>query len=96
MSIFQTNKSNRMVKAMIIAAHPDDAEITMGGCIAKMISSGWEVMIVDLTDGEPTPFGTKEIREKETEEASKILGIEKRICLNMPNRYLVSTLINSC
>ncbi|MBN2591523.1 MAG: bacillithiol biosynthesis deacetylase BshB1 [Sedimentisphaerales bacterium] len=92
MKISERIEKNKEVKAMIVAAHPDDAEIGMGGAIVKMIESGWEVIIVDLTDGEPTPLGTKEIRQKETDTASKILGIEKRFCLDMPNRYLTATL----
>jgi LmbE family N-acetylglucosaminyl deacetylase len=56
-----------MKKAMIVAAHPDDAELSMGGTIAKMIQAGWSVVLVDLTDGEPTPFGSKQLRQKETD-----------------------------
>ena len=59
-----------------------------------MIESGWDVIIVDLTDDEPTPFGTKEIRKKGTEKANNLLGIQNRICLNMPNRYLIANLEN--
>lgn len=80
--------------ALIVAPHPDDAELAMGGAIAKMITTGWSVCIVDLTDGEPTPFGSKQIRTKETQRASDILGIKKRICLDMPNRNLEPILQN--
>jgi len=83
-----------MKNALIIAAHPDDAELAMGGSIAKMIAAGWDVTVVDLTDGEPTPFGSKQIRMQEAGSANKILGIQKRICLEMPNRYLQVTLEN--
>jgi len=83
-----------MKRAMIVAAHPDDAELAMGGTIAKMIEYGWDVVIVDLTDGEPTPCGSKELRQKETENANHILGIENRMCLEMPNRYLQANLEN--
>lgn len=83
-----------MKKAMIIAPHPDDAELAMGGTIAKMIESGWDVVVIDLTDGEPTPFGSKQLRQEETEKANHILGIKKRICLEMPNRYLQAALEN--
>ena len=83
-----------MKRAMIVAAHPDDAELAMGGTIAKMIEYGWDVVIVDLTDGEPTPHGSKELRQKETEKANQILGIENRMCLGMPNRYLQANLEN--
>jgi len=83
-----------MKKVMIVAPHPDDAELAMGGTIAGMIEAGWDVTVVDLTDGEPTPFGFEELRKQETEKANKILGIKKRLCLDMPNRYLQATLEN--
>ena len=83
-----------MKTALIVAPHPDDAELAMGGAIAKMITTGWNVCIVDLTDGEPTPFGSKERRAKETQQASDILGIKERICLDMSNRNLEPTLQN--
>lgn len=85
---------DRMARVMIVAPHPDDAELAMGGTIVKMVESGWDVIVVDLTDGEPTPFGSKKQRAKEAEEASRILGINKRTCLEMPNRYLQATLEN--
>ena len=47
--------------ALIVAPHPDDAELGMGGGILKMLASGWKVGVLDLTNGEPTPFGTPEI-----------------------------------
>jgi bacillithiol biosynthesis deacetylase BshB1 len=83
-----------MKKILIIAPHPDDAELAMGGTIAKMIDAGWKVTIVDLTNGEPTPLGSEKIRKKETLNANKALGIKNRICLNLPNRYLQPTLEN--
>ena len=83
-----------MKTALIVAPHPDDAELAMGGTIAKMIEAGWNVVVADLTDGEPTPFGSKEIRAKETKIASGILGIKNRLCLDMPNRFLQPTLEN--
>ena len=83
-----------MKTALIVAPHPDDAKLAMGGAIVRMITAGWSVCIVDLTDGEPTPLGSKEIRAKETQLASSILGIKKRTCLDMPNRNLEPTLQN--
>jgi bacillithiol biosynthesis deacetylase BshB1 len=83
-----------MKTVLIVAPHPDDAELAMGGTIAKMIDAGWNVTIVDLTNGEPTPLGSEQIRKKETRNASKALGIKNRICLDLPNRYLQPTLEN--
>ncbi len=64
----------------------------MGGTIAKMIASKWDVVVIDLTDGEPTPFGSKAIRKKESHAASEVLGLRQRMCLNMPNRRLTTHL----
>ncbi|UCF43535.1 MAG: bacillithiol biosynthesis deacetylase BshB1 [Planctomycetota bacterium] len=83
-----------MERVLLVSPHPDDAELAMGGTIAKMIDAGWDVTIVDLTDGEPTPFGSKQLREKEAGKASMLLGVKNRMCLEMPNRYLQVTLEN--
>lgn len=83
-----------MKTALIVAPHPDDAELAMGGTIIKLIATGCNVIIVDLTDGEPTPFGSKILRTKETQKATKILGLKTRLCLGMPNRCLEPTLQN--
>lgn len=78
--------------ALVIAPHPDDAELGMGGAIVQMIQAGMRVGILDLTDGEPTPFGSLEIRARETEAASQALGVTWRQNLGLPNRSLESTL----
>ena len=80
------------VDSVVVAPHPDDAELGMGGTILKMVASGLTVGIVDGTNGEPTPYGTPEIRAAETEQASRVLGIRWRINLGMPNRSLQPTL----
>lgn len=83
---------NKDKNVLIFSPHPDDAELAMGGTIAHLIEDGWNVTIADLTDGEPTPAGSVEIRQKETAAASAALGITQRTCLNLPNRYLEQTL----
>jgi len=83
-----------MTKVLLIAPHPDDAELGMGGVIVQMIQSNWNVVLADLTNGEPTPLGTEQIRKQESNEASRILGIKNRINLGLPNRYLQATLEN--
>ncbi len=80
--------------ALVIAPHPDDAELGMGGAIVKMLGAGWNVGILDLTSGEPTPHGTPEIRRRETQHASEVLGITWRRNLDLPNRSLEATLEN--
>ncbi|MGI9177907.1 MAG: bacillithiol biosynthesis deacetylase BshB1 [Pirellulales bacterium] len=81
-----------MLDALVIAPHPDDAELGMGGTIALMLAQGLSVGILDLTDGEPTPLGSVEIRARETAAASAALGIEWRENLGLPNRRLRASL----
>jgi bacillithiol biosynthesis deacetylase BshB1 len=77
---------------LVIAPHPDDAELAAGGTILLLKAQGASVGILDLTDGEPTPHGSPEIRRRETDAASAVLGIDWRGNLGLPNRSLVADL----
>jgi bacillithiol biosynthesis deacetylase BshB1 len=79
---------------LVVAPHQDDAEIGMGGTIAKLIKLGTRVVILDLSDGEPTPFGSVEIRARETKAASQVLGVSERILLGLKNREIFDTTEN--
>ncbi|HMO83965.1 MAG TPA: bacillithiol biosynthesis deacetylase BshB1 [Lacipirellulaceae bacterium] len=81
-----------MLDILVIAPHPDDAELGMGGAIAKFLAEGRRVGVLDLTSGEPTPHGSPEIRVRETAAASRILGLAWRENLGLPNRSLQPTL----
>ena len=77
---------------LVIAPHPDDAELGMGGGILAMLSAGLRVGVLDLTDGEPTPFGSIERRSAETQAATDVLGLTWRGNLGLINRKLEATL----
>jgi bacillithiol biosynthesis deacetylase BshB1 len=77
---------------LVVAPHPDDAELGMGGAIVKFKEEGLLVGILDLTNGEPTPQGTPEIRARETAAATEILGVDWRVNLELPNRSLEATI----
>ncbi|MEE9379064.1 MAG: bacillithiol biosynthesis deacetylase BshB1 [Candidatus Lokiarchaeia archaeon] len=79
---------------LVIGAHPDDAEIGCGGTIAHYKKRGKKVGILELSDGEPTPFGTVEKRMVEAKAASEILQLDIRITLDMTNRYIENTIEN--
>lgn len=64
--------------AIFFAAHPDDAELSCGGTIAKMVSRKKKVGIVDLTAGEMGTRGSRETRFKELNKAAIILNITVR------------------
>src|SRR5690606_35215138 len=77
---------------LVIAPHPDDAEISIGGTILLSKAEGMHVGVVELTDGEPTPHGTPQRRRQETAAASEVLGLDWRHCLGLPNRSLQNDL----
>jgi bacillithiol biosynthesis deacetylase BshB1 len=77
---------------LVIAPHPDDAELAMGGSILLLQAQGARVGVLDLTDGEPTPQGNPEIRRRETETATAVLGLAWRGNLGLTNRRLEADL----
>ena len=83
-----------MLDALVVAPHPDDAELGMGGTIVRLIGQGWKLGILDLTSGEPTPLGSLERRAAETLAANSALGNPWRKNLGLPNRSLEPTLVN--
>ncbi|HVU63610.1 MAG TPA: PIG-L family deacetylase, partial [Phycisphaerales bacterium] len=87
-----------MTAIVVFAPHPDDAEIGMGGAIARLAAQGHDVLIADITDGSPTPRGDRESRMKEAAAALAALQPPagkpriRRILLDLPNRRVEHTL----
>ncbi len=79
------------VDVLAIGAHPDDVELGCGGTIAKLISEGKKVAILDLTEGELGTRGTNETRAIEAKNAGEILGISARENLKMKDGFLVNS-----
>ncbi|MBM4019210.1 MAG: bacillithiol biosynthesis deacetylase BshB1 [Planctomycetes bacterium] len=84
--------TSETVEYLVVAPHPDDAELGMGGTIIKLLRAGRRVAVLDLTSGEPTPFGTPARRRRETAAATKVLGLTRRLNLGLPNRTLEATI----
>jgi bacillithiol biosynthesis deacetylase BshB1 len=74
-----------------ICAHPDDAELIMGGTLAREAARGRNIGLVDLTRGESGSRGTPLIREQEAAEAARILGVAHRESLGLPDSRLELT-----
>jgi N-acetylglucosamine malate deacetylase 1 len=74
-----------MASILVFGPHPDDQELGMGGTIVRLAAQGHRVHLVDMTNGEPTPLGSPEIREKERQAAANIMGVERTL-LGLPNR----------
>jgi bacillithiol biosynthesis deacetylase BshB1 len=71
-----------------LCAHPDDAELVMGGTLARAARAGRRVVIVDLTRGEAGSRGTPETRAGEAASAARILGAAHRESLSLPDAGL--------
>jgi len=75
---------------LAFGAHPDDVELGCGGTIAKEIALGKKVGIIDLTRGELGTRGSVEIRNRESANAAKILGVSVRENLDMRDGFFVN------
>jgi N-acetylglucosamine malate deacetylase 1 len=78
---------------LVIGPHPDDQELGMGGTIALLASQGHEVLLLDVTDGCPTPRGDRPTRLKEAADAAAALGVRRQL-LDLPNRRVEHTIEN--
>lgn len=85
-------KPSQPLDLLVVAPHPDDAEISVGGTILACRAERLTVGVVELTDGEPTPHGSPGRRREETERATAKLDLNWRHCLGLPNRCLQNDL----
>lgn len=74
-----------MLDLLVLAPHPDDGELGCGGTLARAKAEGLSTGILDLTRGEMGSKGTPQERAKEVEEASRILGLDYRGNLGLPD-----------
>lgn len=85
-----------MANILVIGPHPDDQEIGMGGTIALLAAQGHDVLILDMTDGCPTPVGDRPTRLAEAAAAARELSPPgkriERVLLDLPNRRVEHTL----
>lgn len=68
------NSFSAKIDILVVSAHPDDAEMAMGGTLAALESSGLKIHHLVLTRGEMSTYGDVETRMEELKAASKILG----------------------
>lgn len=72
---------------LVLAAHPDDAELGCGGTIARHVKAGYKVGVADFTLGELGTRGTPQMRKAEAAESAKLLGLTLRTNLNLPDGF---------
>ncbi|MBL4591632.1 MAG: PIG-L family deacetylase [Phycisphaerales bacterium] len=88
-----------MTRILVVGPHPDDQELGMGGTIIKLANQGHDILILDVTNGEPTPLGDPETRKHEATAALEVLkrnatGKVERWLLDLPNRFVEHTIEN--
>src|SRR5215204_7262127 len=76
------------VDIMAIFAHPDDVELGVGGTLLKMKSLGYVTGALDVTRGEMGTRGTVESRAVEAEDAARILKLDLRENLGLPDGHV--------
>ncbi len=79
---------------MAMAAHPDDAELGCSGTLMVQAGKGWKTGIVDLTRGEMGTRGTEQTRKEEAEAATKVLGLDARENLGLPDGFFEISMEN--
>jgi LmbE family N-acetylglucosaminyl deacetylase len=75
---------------LVISAHPDDAEVQMGGTIALLAEQGQRVLLVDLCDGEPSDFAEPGVRAEQARRAARHLGADRQF-LDAQDRLIADT-----
>ena len=93
MSASRPDKSTQL-DILAIAAHRDDVEQTCGGTLLKMAQKGQRTGILDLTQGEMGTRGTAADREREANEAARLLRVEWRRALEIPDGRVENTWVN--
>ncbi len=81
--------TDQTVDVLVFAAHPDDAEISVGGTLIKLAALGYRTGVVDMTRGESGTRGTADIRAREAAEATEILRLAVRENLELPDSHVI-------
>ena len=79
---------------LAFGVHPDDVELSCSGTLMKHIDAGRKVGVIDLTRGELGSRGTADTRTREAEEASRLMGLEIRVNLEMEDGFFENNEVN--
>lgn len=85
------NDSTGTVDLLAIAAHPDDAELLVGGTLLRAADQGYRTGILDLTGGETGSYGSADLRAQEAASAADVLGLATRRGAGLPDGALENT-----
>lgn len=80
-----------MIDFLVIGPHPDDAELGMGGSLARAKAEGRSTGVIDLTRGEAATKGTPELRAREAIAAAEVLGLDVRRNMGWPDSRIMDS-----
>ncbi len=83
--------TDAQLDVLAIFSHPDDAELAMAGTLIKLKSLGYRTGVLDVTRGEMGTRGTPEIRAKESLDAARVMGLDARLSLGLPDGHVMVT-----
>ena len=80
------------MSVLVIAPHPDDEVLGVGGTVARFASEGREVSVAIVTKGESERFGSEQVRQvrQEATSAHEVLGVKRSLFLDFPAARLDS------
>jgi N-acetylglucosamine malate deacetylase 1 len=78
-------EANYELDALAIFSHPDDAELSVSGTLLRLKALGYRTGVLDMTRGEMGTRGTPEMRADEAVEAARILKLDLRLNLGLPD-----------
>src|SRR5260370_31385954 len=85
------NDLTTKLDVLAVFSHPDDAELSVSGTLLKLKSLGYRTGVCDMTRGEMGTRGTVEIREFEALEAARIMKLDARLNLELPDGHVWPT-----
>ena len=84
------DKQIKNLDILVFGAHPDDVELGCSGTIMSHLDLGYSIGIIDLTRGELGTRGSAELRDKESENASSLMGINFRLNLGLNVGFFIN------
>src|SRR6185436_10048569 len=79
------------VNVLAVGAHPDDADLGVGGTLLLLAAQGYSTAILDLTQGEAASRGSAEERLREADKAARVLQVRERYNAELPDGALANT-----
>ncbi|HWW76158.1 MAG TPA: bacillithiol biosynthesis deacetylase BshB1 [Pyrinomonadaceae bacterium] len=89
--VYEAGEGGTELDVLAVFSHPDDAELTAAGTLLKLKALGHTTGIADATRGEMGTRGTPEQRREEAREAARILGLDVRVNLELPDGHVFVT-----